>query len=556
MNRHRRQPGAIGRGWRVALVVGLGLFGSAVLRSSWAADPAPTLEVETGWTATLFVDNAREVEVGDPRVIQARLRERGNIHVHGLSAGHTTLQVRTGASAPYRYAVQVLPSSRTTRSADAPAAHRADEPSATPDGHPSPVRSDDIPLDLFVGAVSTAQLGEIARLVVGNDSVIDASVLDDGSLLVLGKTPGTSELRVLTVAGRSHDYRVRVYPTPPGDTLSLVRAALAPFADVHVESRLDRILLTGTVDAADFPRFGALIERFPNLLSTVTPQLNIAIEPSVVLDVAVLEINRNYQRTVGIRWQDTAAGPALGIVGNLVPNNRVGAVSPFGDRTEALEDLLGVVGSGTQRLSGYLGITTLIGSELQMLQEEGLARVLAAPSLSTVSGEEATFLAGGDFPVAILNEFGQPVVEFREFGVQLSIQPFVDRDLNVRSRITAEVSSVDFSVQVNGVPGLLRRKTTSTITARPGETVILSGLLDARDTRNADKVPGLGNIPIIGQLFRSDDFIKQRTELVVTVTPRIQQPNTPLSPGQSAADRYLRKDLLTGSQDLDRALIR
>lgn len=513
------------------------------------------IEIEDGWVATLFVNGVSRIELDDSTIATATVRERGNIQVYGLTAGQTRLSVWDAKKQSHLYEVRVLPPGGLAKSPLPPDTVEAGHAASDAGGAPNRRDADQAPLDLFVGSVSTEQLGEISRIVVGNDKVIDASVLDDGSLLVLGKAQGASELRVLTAAGASHDYSVRVHASPPDDNLSLVRSALDAFPEVQAQSKLGRIILTGTVDAASFPRFGELIERFPNVISTVTSQLNIAIEPSVVLDVSVLEINRNYQRTVGVRWQDTAAGPAVGVVGNLLPHRRVGAVSDFGDQTEKLENLLSLVGSGTQRLSGYLGITSIIGSELQLLQEEGHARVLAAPSLSTVSGEEATFLAGGDFPVAILNEFGQPVVEFREFGVQLKIQPFVDRSLNIRSKITAEVSSIDFSVQVNGVPGLLRRKTTSTITARPGETVILSGLLDSRDTRNADKVPGLANIPIIGPLFRSDDFIKQRTELVVTVTPRVQQANAPIGEALRSADRYLRKDLLTGSRDLDKALI-
>lgn len=530
----------------------------------WLANPGlaampDVLALQAGWTATLFVRGASKIEVIDRSVVEARLREPGNIQVYGRVPGRTRISVWTGAGGPSVYEVEVQPARPPMRDARWPAASPTDESaeSSTALTRRLPATSEgDMPLEMFVGSASVHAFGEVERLVVGNDAVLEASVLDDGSLLLLGKSQGASELRVRTVDGGTRAYSVRVYPAPPADTVNLIRTALAPFPEVSAQTKLGRVILTGTVDAGAFERFTALIERFPGVLSTVTPQLNIAIEPSVVLDVSVLEINRNYQRTVGVRWQDTAPGPSLGIVGNLVPNRRFGTVSDVGDAKQDLQDLLGLVGSGTQRLSAYFGITSIIGSELQLLQEEGLAKVLAAPSLSTLSGEEATFLAGGDFPVAVLNQFGQPVVEFREFGVQLTIQPVVDRQLNIRSKISAEVSAVDFSVQVNGVPGLLRRKTTSTITARPGETVILSGLLDARDTRNVDKVPGLGNIPILGQLFRSDDFIKQRTELVVTVTPRIQHANTPLSAEQRAADRYLRKDLLLGGDALDKALMR
>ncbi len=181
--------------------------------------------------------------------------------------------------------------------------------------------------------------------------------------------------------------------------------------------------------------------------------------------------------------------------------------------------------------------------------------MLASPSLSTVSGESATFLSGGDFPVAVLNEFGQPVVEFRQFGIQLEIEPLMDRNHNIRSKIRAEVSSIDFAVQVNGVPGLRRRETQSTITARPGETIIISGLLNAEDSKNVNKVPWLGDIPILGRLFRSDDFLKQRSEMVVMVTPRIRSVSDTAGEALEAADQDLH-EVLKGSDELDKALMR
>tara|TARA_R110000850_G_scaffold153763_3_gene277225 strand:- start:3459 stop:5234 length:1776 start_codon:yes stop_codon:yes gene_type:complete len=556
------------------------LFAIQLAVPTFAESPgtaSETLDLESGAVATLYAGGLSRFEVQDRRVAIVERQGRLNLRVRAKSPGSTFLQVWTTDEQPHVYEIRVRPGTQdllTHRSQEAappqPSAEQAypskaismmdsaalaSRTQSQASVHSIASKPGHRPMDLFVGAVSTTRAGEVKRIVMGNDLIAEASILDDGELLVLGKSPGITELQVLTEASGTHEYLVRVYPAPPADALDLLRIALLPFPDLAIESKLGRLIVTGTVDAADFERYTSVVRGFPTVLSTVTPQLNVLIEPSVVLDVAVLEVNRSYQKTVGVRWQDTASGPATGIVGNLVPNNVIGVVSDVGTVTNDLQDLLGAVGSGTQRLSGYLGITSIFGSEIQLLQEEGLARVLAAPSLSTVSGEQATFLAGGDFPVAILNQFGHPVIEFREFGVQLEIQPVVDRNLNIRSKIRAEVSSVDFTTQVNGVPGLLRRETVSTITARPGETIILSGLLDARDSRNVDKVPGLGNIPILGALFRSDDFIKQRTELIITVTPRIQKPNQPLSPEMQAADHHLRKRLLSGSKGIDQALI-
>ena len=184
------------------------------------------------------------------------------------------------------------------------------------------------PLDLFVGAVSTTRAGEVKRIVMGNDLIAEASILDDGELLVLGKSPGITELQVLTEASGTHEYLVRVYPAPPADALDLLRIALLPFPDLAIESKLGRLIVTGTVDAADFERYTSVVRGFPTVLSTVTPQLNVLIEPSVVLDVAVLEVNRSYQKTVGVRWQDTASGPATGIVGTSLAWCPTWALSP------------------------------------------------------------------------------------------------------------------------------------------------------------------------------------------------------------------------------------
>lgn len=409
-------------------------------------------------------------------------------------------------------------------------------------------------VEVYVGSVTTIYVGTVKRVAVGNDEVVKASVLGDGNVLLLGKAPGVSEVYIWTKGDRRHVYQVRVYAQPQADQASLVHAVMAPFPNVKIKQHLGNTILSGTVDARDFERFQDLAKKLSNVVSLVKPQINIDIQQSIVFDVRIVEINRNYQRTLGVKWQDTGPGPAFGVVSNIIPNDRFGVFTQGGTDDDRLGNLLNAVGTGSSAFSGYFGITSVIGSQLQLLQDEGVARVLAAPSLSTVSGEKATFLAGGDLPVSTVNGLGQASVTFRQFGIQLEIEPVMDRNNNIRSTIRAAVSSIDFSVVVNGVPGLRRRETTSTITARPGETIIISGLVNASDTRNADKVPGLAEIPILGKLFRSDDFQRNRTELVVTVTPRIQQPNAPLSPDLKEANQKL-PGVLQGENELDNSLM-
>lgn len=406
--------------------------------------------------------------------------------------------------------------------------------------------------EAYVGSVATLDLGAIAGMAVGNDQVVQASVADNGKLLLLGKAPGVSELVVWSDDGHRRKYKIRVYPGPPADKLSRIRSVLASFPGVRVSQHLGQTVLDGTVDSADFKRFQNVLGSFPDIVSLVEPRLNVELQDTIVFDVMILELSRRYEHTLGVRWQDTAAGPAIGIVGNIVPNNEFGV---FSGGSADVGNLLDIVGSGASTLRGYFGISSILESQLELLQEEGVARVLAEPSLATVSGEPATFLAGGDFPVAILNQFGQPVVDFREYGIQLEIKPVMDRKHNIRAHIRTEVSSIDFSVQVNGVPGLRRREAVSTITARPGQTIVISGLLNTADSRSIDKVPGLAEIPVLGALFRSKDFQQQRTELVITVTPHIREAGASFAYGTPVALRRAR-NVLKGSDALDKWLLK
>ena len=179
---------------------------------------------------------------------------------------------------------------------------------------------------------------------------------------------------------------------------------------------------------------------------------------------------------------------------------------------------------GTQT---YFGIATSIASSINLLMSQGKAWVLASPQLSVRSGGEATFLAGGEVPIVIPSVLGVTQVEFKEYGVRLNITPSVNSQNEVLTTVMAEVSRIDPSVSVQGVPGFLTRRTESEINVRTGETMVISGLIDSSAAKSADKFPILGDIPIIGKLFRSDGFRGQRTELVVFVTPRIVTPSSP-----------------------------
>jgi pilus assembly protein CpaC len=178
---------------------------------------------------------------------------------------------------------------------------------------------------------------------------------------------------------------------------------------------------------------------------------------------------------------------------------------------------------GTQ---AFFGIATQIGSAINLLMNKGKAFLLASPQLSARSGGQAKFLVGGEVPIPIPQGFGQVTVDFKEYGIKLDIEPLVNGNQEISTRLLAEVSRVDPTVTVQGVPGFTTRRTESELNVRAGETIVISGLIDSSAQQDAKKFPLLGEIPILGKLFRSDGFRGNRTELVMFVTPRIITPDS------------------------------
>ena len=160
------------------------------------------------------------------------------------------------------------------------------------------------------------------------------------------------------------------------------------------------------------------------------------------------------------------------------------------------------------------------------MMNKGKAFLLASPQLSARSGGQAKFLAGGEVPIPVPQGFGQVTVDYKEYGIKLDIEPLVNFNQDISTRILAEVSRVDPTVTVQGVPGFTTRRTESEINVHAGETIVISGLIDSSAQQDAKRLPLLGDIPILGKLFRSDGFRGNRTELVMFVTPRVVTPGS------------------------------
>jgi pilus assembly protein CpaC len=183
--------------------------------------------------------------------------------------------------------------------------------------------------------------------------------------------------------------------------------------------------------------------------------------------------------------------------------------------------------------TGPLDLTATV----DLLAREGLVSVLSEPNLTAVSGETASFLAGGEFPIPVAQEAGAISVEFRQFGVSLGFTPTILSSNRISMRVRPEVSALDFSTAVNlgvgtdDIPGLTVRRAETTVELASGQTFAIAGLVQAQNAINAEEVPGLGDIPILGELFKSDQFQHNETELVIMATPYVVQPiSNPAAP--------------------------
>jgi len=246
------------------------------------------------------------------------------------------------------------------------------------------------------------------------------------------------------------------------------------------------------------------------------PETRVRMETMVRMRVRMIEFRKSALGKLGIDWSDSTAGPGFAIAGDLVSNNY------FRPASEAIADALP---NRVPPFQTYFGIASNITSRINFLASTGDATTLAEPVLSTTSGGSASFLAGGEVPYPSIGENGQTIVQFKEYGIKLNVSPVIDPFGNVRTSVETEISQLDPAVSVQGAPGLLTRRAQTQVNVRSGETIVISGLLSSDSSKDVDKLPGVGNLPVIGHFFRARNARNSVSELVIFVTPEIVQPH-------------------------------
>ena len=251
-------------------------------------------------------------------------------------------------------------------------------------------------------------------------------------------------------------------------------------------------------------------------VSEKDPETRVRMKTMVRMRVRMVEFRKSALGKLGIDWSDSATGPGLAIAGDVMSNNMV---RPTGEGfAENLQN-------SVKPFQTYFGIASNITSRINFMASTGDATTLAEPVLSTTNGGTASFLAGGEVPYPSVGPNGQTTVQFKEYGIKLIVSPNIDASGNVHTIIETEISQLDPAVSVQGAPGLLTRKAKTQVNVPSGETIVISGLLSSENSKDINKLPGIGNLPIIGRFFRSQNARKSVSELVVFVTPEIIKPS-------------------------------
>jgi pilus assembly protein CpaC len=386
---------------------------------------------------------------------------------------------------------------------------------------PTAVRpTNDVTLSVGTGRMVKLDAA-MSDLFVANDAIADVQVRSAKQVYIFGKAAGETTVFATDKSGRTvYSANVRV-GTNIGSVDELLHMAM-PEAQITARPINGMVLLTGTVAApADVEEATRIVQAYVGEGTKVISRLKTATPLQVMLQVKIAEVSRDLVREIGTNIEsfgDSTDGIRFfgGRGRDFVEHDEeTGAIS-----------FLRPAGNGTLGAFGSLFGLNIAGA-LDANENKGLVTTLAEPNLTALSGETASFLAGGEFPIATTSINGTEI-EYKQYGVSLAFTPTVLEGGRISMRVRPEVSELSTAGAIRldnfNIPGLTVRRTETTVELGSGQSLMIGGLLRNQGTNSVERLPGLGNLPIIGALFRSNSFKRNETELVIVVTPYLVRP--------------------------------
>ncbi len=386
------------------------------------------------------------------------------------------------------------------------------------------------------------------ELTVGDPEVADVNPLTDRSLSILGKKNGTTRVSAYAEGKKL----IGVFDVDVVFDTSLLQTEIQrrfPHAHLRVSAVNGRILLSGT--APDGPTVDKAITIAKQFGGDVINTVEVLAPQQVLLEVRFVEANRTAGRDLGVQW-NVFGSRTIANLGNRTPVAQLPVTNTGGGMfsqpgvtaggpnvaasavTISPIDVAGVL-SGTAPFGVVVSKLLAKGVETDLiintLEQKGAARLLAEPNLVALSGDTASFLAGGEYPIPVPGALGTVTIDYKRYGVGLAFTPTVLNGSLINLKIEPEVSQLDFShlVTVAGVavPPLIVRRASTTVELRDGQSFVIGGLLQSVGQNAIEQLPWLGDIPVLGALFRSTSFQKNETDLAIIVTPRLVRPTAP-----------------------------
>lgn len=383
------------------------------------------------------------------------------------------------------------------------------------------------------------------EVTVGDPDVADVTPLTDHSISILGRKIGTTRVTVYGEGKR----QIGIFDIEVSYDVTRLESEIraVTHSNIRVRSVNGRIMLTGTVpDAVTLDKAVVMARQFaPDIINTV----QVMQQQQVLLEVRFVEAKRNAERDLGVQWNVFNSKMTANIGSRKQASDLpIAAPPPNGSNIlgTAAETAAGVLSNASPfgfLLGRMMASGTTIDVLLNALEQRGVARTLAEPNLVALSGDTASFLAGGEYPFPVPQSLGAYSIEWKRYGVMLAFTPTVLRDGIINLKIDPEVSQLDTTHPVtilgNSVPPLITRRASTTIELRDGQSFMLGGLLLNVGQTSGEQVPWLGDVPVLGALFASRSYQKNETDLAIIVTPHIVRPARPGDPIKTPLDNTL-----------------
>src|SRR5438309_8455950 len=472
-----------------------------------------------------------------------------------LSAGlflFLSLGICIGQATPAAEAPNASPQS-TQPAANSPSAAPPTQEQTAPASATAQAEAGPAPLRVLVGKSLLINVTErLKRISVTDPSVADAIVVTPTQILVHGRAPGEVSLLIWDELERSRSFDLRV----DVDVSAAAEEEHRVFPDeqINVTPSRNAIVLSGHVSTEDVAkRAGMIAEAYSSKVVNVLTFGPVGAQ-EVLLEVKFAEVDRSALTELGANLFSTG-------ITNTIGSTTTGQFSgpKFGNLTDTSPSPGAPITSSVS-ISDMLNVflfrpDTHVGAVIKALQTKNLLQILAEPNLIAVNGKEASFLAGGEFPFPIVQPgqgFTAVTIQFREFGVKLKFTPVIMPNSNIHLQVVPEVSQLDFTnaLTISGftVPALSTRRAQTEFELQDGQSFVIAGLMDNRVTNIANKIPGLGDIPILGNFFRSKSTQKSNAELMVLCTVRRVSPSAQPPTGPPNPQPFLDKNKFDGKK--------